>query len=251
MVPGLNGRWLQTAAMLLCSLFVFDCNQNLKSTILKVNLHNLNQNRFHMKKIALFTIMFASLNLNAQSQAETFIKEAQDFLVKKDYKQAQLSLQDAINDINTMLAKQVAESLPAEINGLKKDGEAEVNTAAMGFVGGGMQITQRYSNPKNEDNDAEVQIIANSPMLAAMNMYITNPGMMGSEYKSVRVGTTRAILKSEMEDEDGKKVRNTEIQIPLTQTMITINANGFATEKDELDFATKLDMAKIKTALGE
>ncbi|MCC6414153.1 MAG: hypothetical protein IT270_21060 [Saprospiraceae bacterium] len=205
-----------------------------------------------MKNIALFAlVLFISLQVTAQSQAEAYIKEAQDFLVKKDYKQAHLSLQDAINDINTLLAKQVAESLPADINGLKKDGDSEVNTAAMGMIGGGMQISQRYSNPKNEDNDAEVQIIANSPMLAAMNMYITNPGMMGSEYKSVRVGTTRAILKSETEDDGGKKVRNTEIQIPLTQTLITIQANGFATEKDELDFATKLDLAKIKTALGE
>ena len=205
-----------------------------------------------MKKIAFCTLaILLCLQANAQSQAEAYIKEAQEYLAKKDYKQAQLSLQDAINDINTLLAKQVAESLPAEVNGLKKDGDSEVNTAAMGFMGGGMQITQRYKNPKNEDNDAEVQIIANSPMLAAMNMYITNPGMMGSEYKSVRVGTTRAILKSETEDDGDKKVRNTEIQVPLSQTLITINAKGFATEKDELDFATKLDLAKIKTALGE
>ena len=205
-----------------------------------------------MKNTTLFILaILACLQVSAQSQAEAFIKEAQEFLVKKDYKQAQLSLQDAINDINTLLAKQVAESLPAEINGLKKDGEAEVNTAAMGIIGGGMQITQRYSNPKNEDNDAEVQIIANSPLMSMMSMYLTNPSMMGSEYKSVRVGTNRAILKSETQDNGPKKIRNTEVQIPLTQTLITIQANGFATEKDELDFAMKLDLAKVKTALGE
>jgi len=205
-----------------------------------------------MKNITLFILAcLACLQVSAQSQAEAFIKEAQEFLVKKDYKQAQLSLQDAINDINTLLAKQVAESLPAEINGLKKEGEAEVNTAAMGMIGGGMQITQHYSNPKNEDNDAEVQIIANSPLMSMMSMYLTNPSMMGSEYKSVRVGTNRAILKSETQDNGSKKIRNTEVQIPLTQTLITIQANGFATEKDELDFAMKLDLAKVKTALGE
>ena len=81
-----------------------------------------------MKKFIFF--LFAALiglRVTGQSQAETFIKEAQDFLVKKEYKQAQLSLQDAINDINMMLAKQVAESLPAEINGLKAEGEGEVS----------------------------------------------------------------------------------------------------------------------------
>jgi hypothetical protein len=37
-------------------------------------------------------------------------------------------------------------------------------------------------------------------MLQAMSMYLNNPSMMGQGYKSVRVGTQRAILKTEMED---------------------------------------------------
>ena len=209
-----------------------------------------------MKKIALF-LLAASIGfrLTAQSQAETFIKEALDYLAKKEYKQAQLSLQDAINDINVMLAKQVAESLPAEINGLKAEGESEINTAGMGMIGGGMQITKRYRNETKKENDAEVQLLANSPLMSAMNMYLTNPSMMGPDYKSVRVGTNRAILKTEMQDYDdngtAKKIRSTEIQIPLSQTLINIRANGFATEQDELAFATKLDLGKIRTALGE
>ncbi|HRI62081.1 MAG TPA: hypothetical protein PK228_20215 [Saprospiraceae bacterium] len=205
-----------------------------------------------MKKVVLFLLATSIvLRVTAQSQAETFIKEAQDFLAKKEYKQAQLSLQDAINDINMMLAKQVSESLPAEINGLKAEGEGEVSAAGMGMIGGGMQITKRYRNETKTENDAEVQIIANSPLLSTMNMYLTNPTMLGPDYKSVRVGTNRAILKTEMQDSDNKKIRSTEIQIPLGQTLITIHANGFATEQDELAFATKLDLPKIKTALGE
>ena len=206
-----------------------------------------------MKKIALFS--FAALfvlRVTGQSQAETFIKEAQDYLVKKEYKQALLSLQDAINDINLMLARQVAESLPAEINGLKADGESEVNAGGMGMVGGGMQITKRYRNETKTENEAEVQILANSPLLTTMNMYLTNPGMLGPGYKSVRVGTNRAILKTDVQDDgNGAKTRSTEIQIPLNQTLITIRANGFATEQEELAFATKLDLEKIRTALGE
>ena len=205
-----------------------------------------------MKKIILFSLAaLISLRATGQSQAENFIKEAQDFLVKKEYKQAILSLQDAINDINTMLAKQVAESLPAEINGLKADGEGEVSTAGMGMMGGGMQITKRYRHETSQQNEAEVQILANSPMLSTLSMYLTNPAMLGPGYKSVRVGTGRAILKTEMQDNGSGQMRSTEIQIPLGQTLITIRANGFATEQDELAFATKLDLEKIRTALGE
>lgn len=205
-----------------------------------------------MKKFAFFFIAaLICIRVSGQSQAETFIKEAQDFLAKQEYKQAILSLQDAINDINMLLAQQVAESLPAEINGLKADGDSEVSTAGMGMMGGGMQITKRYRNEAKEGNDAEVQILANSPLLSTLNMYISNPGMLGQEYKSVRVGATRAILKSEIEDDGTTKTRSTEIQIPLGQTLIMVRANGFATEQEELAFANKLDLEKIRKALGE
>jgi hypothetical protein len=206
-----------------------------------------------MKKTIFFLfVALIGLSVNGQSQAESFIKEAQDFLAKKEYKQAQLSLQDAINDINMLVAQQVAGLLPAEIDGLKTDGDSQVSAAGMGMMGGGMQITKRYRNETKPDNDAEVQIIANSPMIATMSMYLTNPAMLGSGYKSVRVGTTRAILKTDLQDgENDAKIRSTEIQIPMGQTMITIQANGFATEQDELSFANKLELEKIRAALGE
>lgn len=44
---------------------------------------------------------------------------------------------------------------------------------------------------------------------------------------------------------------SSEIQIPLNQTLIKIDANGFASEQAELDFANKLDIPKLKTQLGE
>jgi len=206
-----------------------------------------------MKKWILCSVVaLLWFKLAGQGQAETFIKEAQDFLKTKEYKQAILSLQDAINDINMMVAKQVADSLPAEINGLKAEGEAEVSAAALGMIGGGMQIIKRYRNETKTENDAEVQIMANSPMLATLNMYLTNPTMLGPGYKSVRVGSNRAIAKTDMQDDgNGNKTRSTEIQIPLGQTLITIRLNGFATEQDELAFATKLKLEKIKEALGE
>ena len=100
-----------------------------------------------MKTNILFLLLLVlSVNLMAQSQAETYIKEAQDYLAQKDYKQAQLSLQDAINDINNILAAQIAESLPNEINGLKATGDNNVNTAGMGMLGGGMTISKTYRN---------------------------------------------------------------------------------------------------------
>ncbi|MDZ4748807.1 MAG: hypothetical protein SH808_09985 [Saprospiraceae bacterium] len=208
-----------------------------------------------MKTITLgifFTLTLSAVS--AQSQAETFIKEAQQYLAEKNYQQAQLSLQDAINDINNIIAMQIGEALPVEINGLKADEAASVNSGAMGMIGGGMSISKNYTNSAKKENQAEVQILANSPMLASINMFMSNPAMLGEGYKSVRVGTRRAILKSEIDDyyNDGasKKIRFSELQIPLSQTLITINLKGFATEQEELAFATKLDIDKLSALLG-
>lgn len=210
-----------------------------------------------MKRNLIWTGLFCFLAYwaGAQGQAEAYIKEAQDYLAQKNYSAAQLSLQDAIREINTMMGGQVVDALPKEINGLVAE-EGETNTAGMGFMGGGTQITKRYQHPAKEENDAEVQIIANSPMMSMMTMYLTNPSMMGPEYKSIRIGTRRGILKSSMEDYYGdnggaKKIRSTEIQVPLTQTLITINTRGFATEAEEIAFVTKLDIEKLRTLLGE
>ena len=203
--------------------------------------------------ILAFTFFYVTVS--AQSQAETYIEEAKGYLAAKNYAQARLSLQDAINEINNMSGGQVSEALPAEINGLKADDNTS-STGGVGMMGGGMAISKSYRHPSKPENDAEVVILANAPMLSAMNMYLTNPSMMGTGYKSVRIGTTRAILKSEMQDYYGendttKKIRSTEIQIPLNQTLITINAHGFATEQEELAFATKLDIDNLKSLLGE
>lgn len=207
------------------------------------------------KSFVLLLLSIFSFQLMSQDQVQTFIKEAQDFYSQKNYKQAQLSLQDAISELNKLMSNQLVDILPAEINGLKAvDGGS--NSSGIGMIGGGMQINKRYEFPGKKENDAEVQIIANSPMMNAMSMYMSNPSLMGEGAKSVRVGTQRAVLKSELEDyndENGasKKIRSTQIQIPLSQTLITLNMKGFATEQDELSFAVKLDIPKIKAALGE
>jgi hypothetical protein len=47
------------------------------------------------------------------------------------------------------------------------------------MIGGGMTITRRYEHPTKKENTAGVNIIANSPMIQAMAMYINNPGYDG------------------------------------------------------------------------
>ena len=94
--------------------------------------------------------------------------------------------EDAINEIDNVLALQIAEALPKEINGLAAEEGETTNAGIMGMMGGGSQINKRYQNAKKPENSAELVILANAPMVNAMNMYLTNSSMMGPDYKSVR-----------------------------------------------------------------
>ncbi len=209
-----------------------------------------------LKSFGLAFFSLLCLQLAGQGQIETYMSEAQGYLAQKNYAQAKLSLQDAMNEIDQILARQIAEALPTEIAGLKATETETINTGMMGMLGGGMQISKNYQHPSMNGNEAEIQILANSPMLNAITMYMNNPSMMGQGYKSARVGSRRAILKTEMDDfydNNGasRPIRSTEIQIPMGQTLITINAKGFASEQEELAFAGKIDFEKLRTLLGE
>ena len=167
-----------------------------------------------------------------------------------------MSLQDAINDLNNLIAEQVAAMIPADVNGLKSVDGGVSGAGAMGGLGGGMAISKNYKHPSKPGNEADVTILANSPMLQMMGMYLNNPGMMGQGYKSVRVGTYRSLMKTDMQDhydDNGasKQIRSTELQIPLNKTLITMQLRGFASEAEELAFASKIEIDKWKTLLGE
>lgn len=82
-----------------------------------------------------------------------------------------MSLQDAINDLILMLGHQIAEFLPNEINGLVKTDDAN-KSGGMNIPGVSMRISKSYRHPTKKENDAEVKILANRPMLAAMNIYL-------------------------------------------------------------------------------
>lgn len=211
-----------------------------------------------MKKLLLSAVLgMFSMSLFAQGQAETYINEALNNVKAKQYKAAQLSLQDAINEINSYIAQEVLAQLPAEIDGLKAQiSDDQSNSAAMAFMGGGTTITRKYEGADSRKN-AEVSIVANSPLVGTMTALMGNPMMSNSaNQKSIRVGTRRGILKKDINteyDDNGteKQVTNYELQVILGQTLVTVKGQGFETEQAFTAFYQKIDFEKIAKTLGE
>ncbi len=211
-----------------------------------------------MKKLLLSaTLGIFSMSLFAQGQAETYINEALSNVKTKQYKAAQLSLQDAINEINSYIAQEVLAQLPAEIGGLKAQvNDDQSNSASMAFMGGGTTITRKYEGTDSRLN-AEVNIMANSPLVGSLTALMGNPMMNNSaNQKSIRVGTRRGTLTKDIDteyDNNGaeKQVTNYELQVILGQTLVTVKGRGFATEQAFTAFYQKIDFEKIAKTLGE
>jgi cellobiose-specific phosphotransferase system component IIA len=73
------------------------------------------------KNLVIICLSLLTCSLFAQGNAETYAKEALDFIKAKNYKAAQTSLQDAINELNNAISKEALAAMPLEITGLKAD----------------------------------------------------------------------------------------------------------------------------------
>jgi len=211
-----------------------------------------------MRKLLLSMGLVAmSISLFGQGQAETYINEALTHIKAKDFKAAQLSLQDAINEINAYIAQEVLSQLPTEINGYKAEtSDDQSNSMGMTLMGGGINITRTYNGATNKDK-VEINIVANSPLVSSMTALMGNPMMMnGANQKTIRIGSRRAILNKNSEteydeNENEKQVTNYELQVILGQTLVTVKGNGFANEQAFTSFYQKIDFEKIAKTIGE
>lgn len=206
-----------------------------------------------MKKIftqGLFLLLMAGVTQTfAQAEVENAIKDAQNYLKAKNYKEAQASLNEALAELNILLGKSLLAVLPTEIGKLKfAVDEDSYNSAGMAFLGGGNSVSRKYYNKENYDQDASITIVSNSPMIASINMFLTNPMFnsgSNADGKTVRIGSRKGLQKYDSEYKNG------ELQLPLGTALITITGNGFESEADFKAFCEKFDFDKIRAAIGD
>lgn len=203
-----------------------------------------------MKKITyLLLFTFAAFTLYSQTDLDKSILEAQAYIKQKNYKDAQIALQQAIGYLNELMGKEVLAALPLTLNDLSANTGSDVNnTAGMAMMGGGINISRSYQSSATDGANLEINIAANSPLLSSITMMINNPLMLSSSQdagKSIKVGNRRSLIKSKPAD------KNYELMIPLVNSLLTINGNNIKDEAGFLAYVNKLEIEKIAKVLGE
>lgn len=193
-----------------------------------------------MKKYYLLLIF--SLFIVSAGHSQEFAKDinaAKTSYASGNLADAHFSLEQAIQELDMIVGKEVLDILPKDFNGIASDQKQDQVTANVGFVGA--TIHRQYG-----DKGSQVEIISNSPMIAALNSFLNMPilgGMMrNSTTKVVKVNGYKSRLEKDGENGDGTS--NYTLQIPLKNALITLTAKGMD-ENKVLSFANSIPVEKI------
>lgn len=193
-----------------------------------------------MKKysVILIIIFFFANDLHAQEFGKD-ISAAKASYTSGNLADAHFSLEQAIQELDMIVGKQVLDILPKDFNGLAADEKNDQVAANVGFVGA--TVHRQYG-----DKGSEVEIISNSPMIATLNSLLNMPvfgGMMrDANTKVVKVNGYKARLEKNGDNTDG--TTNYTLQIPLKSALISVTAKGMD-ENKVLSFANSIPIEQI------
>lgn len=193
-----------------------------------------------MKK---YSILILILSFTVSVSAQDFAKDIAD--AKSSYSggklaDAHFSLEQAIQEIDMIVGKEVLKLLPAKMNDQASVEKNDQVTANVGFVGA--TVHRSYG----DTTGSQVEIISNSPLIASLNSFLNMPlvgGMMrNSTTKVVKIQGYKSRLEKQGDNQNGKP--NYQLQIPFKSALITITANGMD-ENAVMFFANSIPLDKI------
>lgn len=187
--------------------------------------------------IHLWAILMAMWPLMAQ-EVTTRLQEAENSYTAGQLEEARFALQEAISAINQEIGKEILKALPANLGGLPVDTKQDNISGAVGFAG--LSVTRVYGT---EEKSARIEIMGDSPLLASINAILALPAVMGASdpnQKRIRVAGYKGILQKETGDNPSYNV-----QIPIDQTLLTLNVTGVADESAVMSMVNALPVDVI------
>jgi hypothetical protein len=180
--------------------------------------------------------------LHAQN-FDSRISEAQSAYKSGNLDDARTALQDALNEVNMAIGKEVLGLLPKTMKDLSCDEASDnVNVTGVGYAG--LYVSRAYGQA-DKQKSASIVIITDSPLMAGINTFLALPNIMtsgaDSNQKRIKVGTYKAMLQINDSD-DGTK--NYDVQVPFGSSLLTFHCDGYS-ESDVVAMANTIPVSKI------
>ncbi len=171
---------------------------------------------------------------------ETNLKEARSAYSAGDLDAARFALQQAINEVDLVIGKEIMKILPEKMGELAFAQSDDVLGAGnLGFPG--LHLSRSYG--QSIAQKVELSIIADSPLLAGINAILAMPSFASDpNQKRVRIGGYRGLLQK---SESGAGEVNWDLQIPFGSSLLSMNFRGIGDEKTVTDWAATVPIDKI------
>lgn len=174
----------------------------------------------------------------AQDDVLNAIAQARTAYSQRNLQEAATQLQTALQFLNQLLVDQLKTFLPPP-SGAWKAEDPEGSAAGMVFMGG-LSATRHYFQESSEQT-VDVEIVSNSPLIATMRAFVTNPMMLGGEGRLVTVKGQKCIEKFKAGETSGELTC-----LPGTSMMVTIKGQSIAAADVLRTFANQIDFAGLQ-----
>ena len=171
---------------------------------------------------------------------ELNIKEARASYGKGDLDAARFALQEALNEVDIVIGKEIMKLLPVKMGQLSySEADDAVGAGALGYSG--LYLSRSFG--KGQAQNVELSIIADSPLLKGINTLLALPVFASDpNQKRVRIGGYRGLLTK---SESAAGEVSWDMQIPFGSSLLTLNFKGISDEKTVTDMAATIPIDQI------
>jgi len=184
----------------------------------------------------------------------TMMAEAQEFdkslaSAKASYnsgnlEDARFNLENALREIDAAIGREILKVLPTTLGGMNSDVKNDQVTGMSGGLTGGLYVQRRYG--KDQEKNATLDIISDSPLMAGINAILAMPMIMNSgdsNQKVVKVQGYKSLLTRE--SDENNQTTGYQVQTPFNSSLLTLDYNGSISEAEVLKLANSLPLEKI------
>lgn len=193
--------------------------------------------------LTLFFLGFTFLAV-AQNEAATHLAEAKTNYASRDLDGTRFALQQSLNELYVLIGKKILAELPTTIGDAKALSEGDqYNGMALGYSS--IYIDRTYQSDDKKKN-INLSLINDSPMLGALNMFLSNPMLnMMSGKKMIKIDGYKCALEAS----ESTPVTYT-LYVPFSQSLLTLTFDGYDNENQVTTLAKQVPIGKI-IALAE
>lgn len=193
-----------------------------------------------MKKLFILSLVLVAVTY---ADAQDFKKEVAT--AKTSYgsgklEDAHFALQQMLQELDITIGKEVLKLLPTNMDTLKVNSKSDNVTGNVSFVGATIHRDYGLGSKK-----ADIEIVNNSPMLTALNAFLTSPLLagIGSDGKS-KVLKIQGYKSRLTKEEGSDNTTSYRLEIPFANALITFHVNN-TNENEIVNMANTIPLDKI------